>query len=94
MRVDGGFATFQLPPLTPNDVIDVVVAIQHPPSVESTGGRYEFKANDGYRCLDLMFRDGHIFRATVFGDPPAFLILSRIFRKEDPPMNSASTQNP
>ena len=75
LRMGGGLAPLQLPPLDVHDLDEMAHTFTAPPAVTKESDRYPYYQADGYKYLDVTYRDGQIFRAAVFGDPSPFLIV-------------------
>jgi len=83
LRLDRGLASLQVPPLDQKDVEEMVESFRRPPATVGADP-YDYNWAEGYRYLDVTYRDGQVFRAAVFGQfPSAFILLMRLELKGD-----------
>jgi Tfp pilus assembly pilus retraction ATPase PilT len=76
LRVPGGLSELPVPKLDSADLQVMVEELRSPPAVANAADRYDYHEGPGYKYQDISYRDGHLFRAAVFGDPaPTFIVL-------------------
>lgn len=79
LRVGGGLSALRLAPLSGRDIEELAESFCAPPAVVDDTGRYQYAQADGYLFIDVAYRDGHVFRAAVFGQPsPSLILLIRL----------------
>ena len=79
LRMGGGLAPLQVPPLDVHDLDEMAHTFTAPPAVTEEANRYQYHQADGYKYLDVTYRDGQVFRAAVFGQPsPSLIVLMRL----------------